>query len=175
MPHLGGVWRTRRSFKAENFGRMLFTGDGIHPAVASALVPGSGFAGGATFGGSALTSRHLRLSMSADALAATNGSWQAGGGLTLLGSARKRENDHNNAVIDIHHQHLAELTWHFGPSNDSVKTSQTAYALDKTIAAGQFVMPIGRGFAGSRRRRRRMAGSRGSDCGLTASRGRTLR
>src|SRR6185295_5637332 len=64
-----------RSFKAENFGRTLFTGDGIHPAVSSALVPGSGFAGGATFGvDRALASRPLRLSMSADVLASTNGS-----------------------------------------------------------------------------------------------------
>ena len=109
-----------RSFKAENFGRTLFTGDGIHPAVSSALVPGSGFAGGATFGvDRALASRPLRLSMSADVLASTNGSWQAGGELTMLGSARKRENDHNRAVIDVQHQQLAELTY-FGPSNDSV-------------------------------------------------------
>jgi hypothetical protein len=136
-----------RSFKAENFGRTLFTGDGIHPAVSSALVPGSGFAGGATFGvDRALASRPLRLSMSADALASTNGSWQAGGALTVLGSARKRDNDHNHAVIDVHHQRLAELTY-FGPSNDSVTTNQTAYALDKTIAAGELVMPIGSGFA----------------------------
>jgi hypothetical protein len=136
-----------RSFKAENFGRTLFTGEGIHPAVSSALVPGSGFAGGATFGvDRALASRPLRLSVSADALASTNGSWQAGGGLTMLGSARKRENDHNHAVIDVHHQQLAELTY-FGPSNHSNKADQTAYALSKTIAAGLVIVPLRSGFS----------------------------
>jgi len=143
------IWETSggrdRSFKAENFGRTLFTGDGIHPAVSSALVPGSGFAGGATFGvDRALASRPLRLSMSADVLASTNGSWQVGGELAMLGSARKRDNDHNHAVVDVQHQHLAELTY-FGPSNDSLKANQTAYALDKTVAAGLAVIPLHHG------------------------------
>jgi hypothetical protein len=143
------IWETTdprdRSFKAENFGRTLFTGDGLHPAVASSLVAGSGLAGGATFSvDRALASRPVRLSVSADAMAATNGSWQTGAGVAFLGSARRSTNDHIRATVDFYHQHLAELSY-FGPSNDSVATDETAFALEKTVVGGAIAVPVGGG------------------------------
>src|SRR5205823_4411800 len=62
----------------ENFGRVLFTGDGIHPVVGT-IAPGNGLAGGVSLGHAvASQSRPLRFNMTAEARASVNGSWNAG-------------------------------------------------------------------------------------------------
>ena len=140
------IWETTnardRSFKAENFGRTLFTGEGLHPSVASSLVPGSGFAGGATLGlERGLVSRPLRIGLSADGLASMNGSWEGAAAVHFLGTAPRDENDHMQGSGEFVHQHLAELSY-FGPNNDSAQANQTAFGLDKTIAAATWIVPV---------------------------------
>jgi hypothetical protein len=140
------IWETTdardRSFKAENFGRTLFTGEGVHPVVASSLVPGSGFAAGAKLAlERGLVQTPLRIGVSADVLASTNGSWEGAAGINFLGTARRDQNDHRQGSGEFIHQHLAELSY-FGPSNDSVSTNHTAFGLDRTIASATWIVPV---------------------------------
>src|SRR5215471_21445610 len=75
-----------RANKAEDFGRTFFTGDGVHPAFGN-IVPGSGFAGGASINlERALDSQPLRLQSSIEARESLNRFWVVGGQLSVLGS-----------------------------------------------------------------------------------------
>ena len=143
------IWETTgtdRRFKAGDFGRVLFTGDGVHPSVSSSLVPGSGFAAGASFTiGQNLSSRSLRLSESVDGRFATNGSTSFSGRLDVLGSGNRFDNRHNNATFVVERQQLAQLDY-FGQGNDSNVTNQSAYALNRTVAGGMVEMPLPYGF-----------------------------
>jgi hypothetical protein len=143
------TWETTgadRRFKAGDFGRTLFTGDGVHPAISSSLVPGSGLAGGANFSiGQNLSGRSMRLSETADARFSTNGSQSFSGRLDILGSGNRADNRHNNASIVATHQHLAELTY-FGPGNSSSVDDESVFALDRTVVGGVLEVPLPMGF-----------------------------
>jgi len=143
------IWETTgadRRFKAGDFGRTLFTGDGVHPVVSSSLVPGSGLAGGANFSvGQNLSGRPMRLFETVDARFSTNGSQSFSGRLDILGSANRMDNRHNNASIVAAHQHLAELTY-FGQGNDSNAGDESVFALDRTVVGGVFEAPLPGGF-----------------------------
>jgi hypothetical protein len=134
-----------RLFKAENFGRTLFTGEGFHPSVSSSLVPGSGFAAGLSFQADhALRSRPVRLSGGADARISTNQSWAFAGRFRMLGSDRDAGKYHINALIEFNKRHLAHLT-DFGPGNSSQLAGEKAFALDSTGFGGAIEFPIPRG------------------------------
>lgn len=138
------IWETTsgrdRSFKAENFGRTLFTGSGIHPTVASSLAPGSGLTGGLRFSANrALVNHPVRLSGDLDARASTNGSWSAGARVNALGSGNRPVNAHNEATVMFEHRHLAELSY-FGPTNDSLEVDRTAFGMDTTLVDGVFTL-----------------------------------
>jgi hypothetical protein len=143
------IWETTgadRRFKAGDFGRTLFTGDGVHPVVSSSLVAGSGLAGGANFSvGQNLSGRPLRLSEVVDARFSTNGSQSFSGRLDVLGSGNRDNNRHNNASIVVAHQHLAELTY-FGQGNGSNAADKSVFALDRTSVGGVIETPLPKGF-----------------------------
>jgi hypothetical protein len=147
------IWETTgndRRYKLEDFGRTLFTGDGLRPSVSSSLVPGSGFAAGASFSvGQNLSGAHrMRLSESADSRFSTNGSWSFAGRLDILGSGSRLDNRHNNATVVVARQQLAQLT-HFGEGNSSSVNDESVFAVSRTVAGGTIEVPLPQGFFAS--------------------------
>ncbi len=143
------MWETTgpdRRFKVGDLGRTLFTGDGVHPAVSSSLVPGSGLAGGANFSiGQNLVGRPMRLSETADARFSANGSHSFSGRLDITGSGNRADNRHNNASIVTTHQRLAELTY-FGLGSSSSVDDESVFPLDRTVVGGVMEVPLPKGF-----------------------------
>jgi len=135
-----------RANKAEDFGRTFFTGDGVHPAFGS-IVPGSGFAGGASINlERALASQPLRLQSSIEARESLNKFWVVGGQLSVLGSGAREGNRHNNANFAVRHADLPQLTY-YGIGSTSQKSDQAAYGMGDTTAEGRINFPVPKGFS----------------------------
>jgi hypothetical protein len=138
-----------RVHKAEDFGRVLITGDGLHPAVSSSIVPGSGLAGGGEFAlDTPLKEFPVRPQESIKALASTNGSWFAGGKISLVGSSpisNPFDQRHIHATLEVQHYDLSQLNFD-GLGSSSSRANETVYALQTTSAGASLVVPVPRGF-----------------------------
>jgi hypothetical protein len=131
--------------KGIDFGRVLFTGDGVHPAVGG-IVPGSGFAGGLEYNMEhASASQAVRYSGSVEARGSYNGFWTAGGKLDILGSANKPDNRHIHATLDAEHYTLPKMAY-YGQGNLSSAANQTFFSLLQTTAGGHLDVPLAGGF-----------------------------
>jgi hypothetical protein len=134
-----------RAQKGIDFGRVLFTGDGLHPAVGG-IVPGSGFAGGLAYNlDRASASAPVRYSSSLEARGSYNGFWEAGGKLDIWGSANSPENRHIHATIDAEHYNLPQMTY-YGEGNNSSLASESLFGLAQTTAGGHVEVPLPGGF-----------------------------
>src|SRR5439155_11935280 len=70
----------------EDFGRVLFTGDGLHPVVGT-VAPSNGLAGGAVWNNEWNSRTHpLRFSTNVEGRVSLNGAWAAGAVLSIAGS-----------------------------------------------------------------------------------------
>lgn len=142
------IWETHgydRVPKTEDFGRVLLTGDGLHP-VAGSIVPGSGFAGGLGVSvDRALQSKPMRFSTNVEARDSTNGFWEAGGNVHILGSSSTEDNRHINATLFAQHRSLPELTY-FGLGDASLVTNQSLYGLEDTSVGGNISVPLPKSF-----------------------------
>ncbi|HEX3742641.1 MAG TPA: hypothetical protein VHW09_01870 [Bryobacteraceae bacterium] len=134
-----------RAEKGIDFGRVLFTGDGIHPSLGG-IVPGSGFAGGLAYNlERASTSAPLRFSGSVEARGSYNGFWEAGGKLDVWGSANNPEGRHIHATIDAEHYTLPKMEY-FGEGNSSSLANESFFSLNQTTAGGHLDVPLPGGF-----------------------------
>lgn len=138
------IWETHgydRVHKVEDFGRVLFTGDGVHP-VAGSIVPGSGFAGGLGLGlNRALQSKPLRFSTNVEARGSTGGFWEVGGTLNILGSSQTDDNRHIHGTLFAEHRSLLQLSY-FGLGNTSLVANQSVYGLEDTTVGGTISIPL---------------------------------
>jgi hypothetical protein len=131
--------------KGIDFGRVLFTGDGLHPTVGG-IVPGSGFAGGLVYNLERATSQPaIRYSGSIEARGSYNGFWEAGGKLDIWGAANSAQNRHIHATLDAEHYSLPQLTY-FGEGNSSSLANESLFGLVQTTAGGHLDVPLPAGF-----------------------------
>ncbi len=131
--------------KGIDFGRVLFTGDGLHPTIGG-IVPGSGFAGGLAYNLERATSQPaIRYSGSVEARGSYNGFWEAGGKLDIWGSANSPGNQHIHATIDAEYYNLPQLTY-FGEGNASSLANESLFGLVQTTAGGHIDVPLPAGF-----------------------------
>ena len=129
----------------EDFGRVLLTGEGIHP-VAGSIVPNSGFAGGLSLNlDYAARDSQVRFSESMEARGSANGFWVAGGSLNLLGSGKRTDNRHNDVTISAAHRSLPQLPF-FGIGNASALANQTLFGLTDTVLKINGAHPLPKGF-----------------------------
>jgi len=142
------IWETHgidRLQKGIDFGRVLFTGDGLHPSVGG-IVPGSGFAGGLAYNlERALSSAPVRFSGSVEARGSYNGFWTAGGKLEIFGSANSANDQHIHATLDVEHYELPQLTY-FGLGNASSLANESLFGLSQTTGGGHIDVPLPGGF-----------------------------
>jgi hypothetical protein len=141
------IWETHgydRVHKTEDFGRVLFTGEGLHPAGGS-IVPGSGFAGGLGLNlYRASKSKPVRYSGSVEARGSTNGFWEAGGKFNLLGSSETADDRHIEAIFFVQHRSLPQLTY-FGLGNTSLLANESLYGLEDTNVGADIAIPVPKG------------------------------
>lgn len=131
--------------KIEDFGRTVFTGDGVHP-VGGSIVPGSGLAAGVAFNlERAMKSHPVRYSSNIEARGSLNSFWIAGGKVDLLGSGHRDDNRHNHVVFSITHSSLPQLEY-FGLGNSSGVTNESLYGLTQTRTDVSAEIPIPKGF-----------------------------
>ncbi|PYY07878.1 MAG: hypothetical protein DMG69_17210 [Acidobacteria bacterium] len=138
------IWETHgvdRLQKTIDFGRVLFTGDGLHPSVGG-IVPGSGFAGGLTYNlERASESLPLRYSGSVEARGSYNRFWVAGGKVDIWGSGNSRDDRHIHATLELEHYELPQLSY-FGLGNDSLLANKSLFGLYQTIGGGHIEVPL---------------------------------
>ena len=138
------IWVTpgyERVNMVEDFGRMVFTGEGIHPSLGS-IVPGSGMAGGLALNlARATSSPPIRYSGNVEARGSMNGFWVAGGQLNLLGAAATSNDEHIHATISAKHYSLPKLTY-FGLGNSSALSNETVYGIETTNARAAIDVPL---------------------------------
>jgi len=134
-----------RAQKGIDFGRVLFTGDGLHPS-AGGIVPGSGFAGGLVYNLDRATSEPaIRYGASAEARGSYNGFWEAGGKLDIFGAGNSPQNRHIHATIDAEHLSLPQLSYS-GQGNGSSLANESLFGLVQTTAGGHLDVPLPGGF-----------------------------
>src|SRR5207302_8822687 len=143
------IWEARgadRIPKIEDFGRTVFTGDGIHPAIGS-IVPGSGLAAGLAFNLQRAAAGHpIRYSTNIEARGSFNAFWTAGAKLDLLGSGDRGDDPrHNRLVLSVQHSDLPQLAY-FGLGNSSSTANQSVYGLTETMPQLSFEVPVPKGF-----------------------------
>jgi hypothetical protein len=142
------IWATKgydRLHKAEDFGRVLFTGEGVHPTVGS-IVPNSGLAGGLGLGlDYDAKSYPVRFSGSIEARGSVNGFWEAGGTLNLLGSGKRLDNRHINVSLFSIHRELPRLNY-FGLGNSSSLANETLFGLADTTVGASGSVPLPKNF-----------------------------
>ncbi|HLH18290.1 MAG TPA: hypothetical protein VKX45_13800 [Bryobacteraceae bacterium] len=144
--HIWAAAGADRISKAIDFGRVLFTGDGLHPAVGS-IVPGSGLAGGLAYNlERAAADAPVRFSGSLEARGSSNGFWTAGGKLDIWGSGNTLNNRHIHATLEAAHYELPQLTY-FGLGNSSSLANETVFGLAQSTAAIRAEYPLPRGWA----------------------------
>jgi len=129
---------------AEDFGRILLTGQGIHPVV-STIAPGNGLAAGAAMTHEwASATKPLRYRGDAQARVSINGSWTAGGLLTMVGSSSSLSNRHQRAIVDGSYTHIAELSFFgLGPASTN---DETRFGLNLGVGRFTFIVPAGGAF-----------------------------
>lgn len=142
------IWETAgfdRAQKAIDFGRVLFTGDGLHPAMGG-IVPGSGFAGGLTYNlERASASRPLRYSGSIEGRGSYNRFWTAGGKIDIWGSENSRDDRHIHSTFDVEHYELPQLAY-FGLGNSSSLKNKRVFGLSQTTVESEIEVPLPAGF-----------------------------
>jgi hypothetical protein len=127
--------------KGIDFGRALFTGDGLHPTVGG-IVPGSGFAGGLAYNLERATSDPaIRYSGSVEARGSYNGFWTAGGKLDIWGANNSPQNRHIHVTLDAEHYNLPQLTY-FGEGNQSSLANESLFGLVQTTVGGHVDVPL---------------------------------
>jgi len=135
-----------RLHNAEDFGRVLVTGEGLHPTAGN-IVPGSGFAGGLTTNFSrAFQTKPVRLEASVEARGSTTSFWESGGKLDVWGTRDSRDDRHTHAVFTARHYGLPQLNY-FGLGNSSAVANQTLYGLDMTLTRAAVEIPVPAGFS----------------------------
>jgi hypothetical protein len=129
----------------ENLGRVLFTGEGVHPVVGT-IAPQNGFAGGVALNhSSASASKPLRFDTSVEGRGSLNGSWNVGTVLSIRGSSPKRANHHARAAFDVEHSHVRQLSY-FGVGNGT-PADETRFGLDRTLGRLTIESAATKGFA----------------------------
>ena len=117
---------------AEDLGRVIFTGEGIHP-VAGTIAPGNGLAAGAVLNHAwAAVKKPLRFSANAEGRVSINTSWLAGAVLNVVGSSASRTNQHTHAVFEVRHAQIRQVGF-YGIGSQSAP-DETLFALDATTA-----------------------------------------
>lgn len=138
------IWVTpgyERVHQVEDFGRMVFTGEGIHPSLGS-IVPGSGMAGGLALNlARATNSPPIRYSGNVEARGSMNGFWVAGGQLNLLGAGASDNDEHIHATFSVKHHSLPKLTY-FGLDNSSLLSNESVYGIEKTNVRAEIAIPL---------------------------------
>lgn len=143
--HIWASHKWDRLHKAEDFGVRFLTGQGIHP-VAGSIVPNSGFAGGLALNlEHALEGPPVRMSGALEGRGSLNSFWEAGGALTLLGSARRLDNRHIDVTLSAVHRSLPRLSF-FGMGNSSALANQTLFGLNDTTVKADGSIPLPHGF-----------------------------
>jgi hypothetical protein len=142
------IWATNgydRLHKGEDFGRVLLTGEGLHPTVGS-IVPNSGFAGGLALNlNYAAKSYPVRFSGSAEARGSANGFWEAGGTLDLLGSGKRLDDRHIDVSLSAIHRALPQLDY-FGLGNSSSLANESLFGVADTTVSASGLIPLPKGF-----------------------------
>jgi len=142
------IWATNgydRVHKTEDFGRVLFTGDGIHPTMGS-IVPNSGLAGGLALNlDRAAKSYPVRFSGSIEARGSTSQFWEAGGVLDLLGSGNRSDNRHIDVTLSAIHRSLPQINY-FGEGNSSLVANESLFGLTDTTIKASAIIPLPRNF-----------------------------
>jgi hypothetical protein len=142
------IWATKgydRVHKIEDFGRVLLTGEGVHP-IAGSIVPNSGFAGGLALNlGYDAKFRPVRLSGSAEARGSTAGFWEAGGSLDLLGSGKRLDNRHIDVKLSAIHRGLPQIDY-FGLGNSTSLANESLFGLADTTIQATSIIPLPRNF-----------------------------
>jgi hypothetical protein len=143
------VWATARAdrlSKAIDFGRVLFTGDGLHPTAGS-IVAGSGFAGGLTYNlERASSGAPVRFASSIEARGSYNGFWTAGGKLDMWGSSNALSSRHIHATLEAEHYELPKLPY-YGFGNLSSVANEAFFGLSQTRAGVHAEYPLPSGFS----------------------------
>lgn len=125
----------------EDFGRVLLTGEGIHPAIGT-IAAGNGLAGGA-----ALTHEWngdtLRYRADAHAQLSVNRSWVTGAMLNIVGSSPSLSNRHIHAIADASYTHVAQVSF-FGPELGSA--DETRFGMNLALGRFSLIVPAGGGF-----------------------------
>lgn len=138
------IWEAEgydRVHKVQDFGRVVFTGEGIHPSLGS-IVPGSGMAGGLALNlARASASPPIRYSGNLEARGSINGFWVAGGQLNLLGAAASNHDEHIHATFSAKHYSLPKLAY-FGLGNSSMLSNETVYGIETTNARAAIDIPL---------------------------------
>jgi hypothetical protein len=136
---------TEKLHHGEDFGRVLLTGEGIHPVIGT-IAAGNGLAGGA-----ALTHewagelRPLRFHADAQARLSANRSWVAGAMVDIVGSSPSLSNSHIHAIADGGYTHVAEVSY-FGPGTGSAG-DETRFGVNLALGRFSLILPAGGGFA----------------------------
>jgi hypothetical protein len=142
------IWATSgydRLHKGEDFGRVLFTGDGLHPTVGT-IVPNSNLAGGLALNlGYDAKSHPIRYSGSVEARGSVNGFWEAGGTLDLLGSGKRLDNRHIDVFLSAIHRDLPQI-YYYGLGNSSELSNQSLFGLTGTTLSASGLFPLPKGF-----------------------------
>lgn len=125
--------------KGVDFGRAFFTGDGWHPSVGG-IVPGSGFAGGASLHLERATSA-LRFIGAVEARGSYNGFWVAGGRLDVRAANDSADNRQIHGVLEVRHYQLPQMTY-FGLGNTAPVANDSLYGLQKTMASARVEFPL---------------------------------
>jgi hypothetical protein len=126
---------------AEDFGRILLTGEGLHPVV-STIAPGNGLAGGAALAHEWNSSEHpLRYRADLDGRVSVNQSWTAGGAVDFVGSSPSISNRHMHATADASYTHIAEMSFFgIGPGSPS---DEALFGLNLGVGRFTFFVPVG--------------------------------
>lgn len=134
----------KRVSEWEDFGRTVFTGQGLHPTLGS-IVPGSGFAAGASFGLERASASHpVRYHGVLEVRGTLSSFLAARATLDILGSGNREDNRHVHAVLSAIHRKLPQLTY-FGLGNTSELANESVYGLEDTNVTSQIDIPLPRG------------------------------
>jgi hypothetical protein len=136
-------------------GETLFTGHPLHIAVGS-LAPGNGVGMGLAFVTHWTPNESWRLNWDADGVVTTNGSWRAGGYMTVV-YTRKRQiivspggsgNSSNLAVQEYPVFHLytqgtsLEKISYFGIGPDTKESARSYFGMQQTVIGANAVWPV---------------------------------
>ena len=125
----------------EDFGRVLLTGEGIHPVIGT-IAAGNGLAGGA-----ALTHEwagdNLRFRADAHAQLSVNRSWVTGAMLNIVGSSPSLSNRHIHAIADASYTHIAQMSY-FGTGGSAA--DETRFGTNLALGRFSLIVPVAGGF-----------------------------